>query len=142
MNNTSYEREICINAISSAYKKGYEEGYDHGNQLAPVDFYERGLNDAWECARKIGTEIKDGGIDIYTLKEIFGKEATTVSIFRDYSAKEAIAKINTYEDKQKDDGFTVRDLIESDLKDMASRYSLEEIDDVLNQMRRKGLQNE
>ena len=60
-----------------------KDGYGQG--------YEKGLQDAWECARKIYNDLS---MDKYI--EIFeGK-----SWFFDYNASEAIAKIKEYEEKQ------------------------------------------
>ena len=57
--------------------------------------YQRGLEDAWECARKIALSVEDGG-----MRDVFNVD-TCYSIFIRYSAQEAIAKIAEYE-KQKD----------------------------------------
>ena len=61
--------------------------------------YENGLNDAWECARKITLSACDGGIAIESFKEVFG--ATYYNVIKDCSPSEAIAKIKEYEEKQK-----------------------------------------
>lgn len=62
--------------------------------------YRRGLNDAWECARKICT---NWCLSDKTLAEIFGNGKTIDDIMREYSASEAIAKIKEYEKKQTDE---------------------------------------
>lgn len=61
--------------------------------------YQRGLNDAWECAREIALDVEEGGISVKALRDVFNVN-TCYSIFRMYSAQEAIAKIAEYE-KQK-----------------------------------------
>ena len=93
-------------ASSDEYGKGYDDGIDVG--------YLNGLNDAWECAKKIVLERKDD----YTV-------ADTISIFncnkRDvllhFSASEAIAKIQEYEEKQKKDCETCKQRFCSACKD-------------------------
>ena len=69
--------------------------------------YQRGLDDAWEAAKKIfGYEI-DGGIPIDEIGNVFGyaedKTFCTADIIRHNTAAEAIAKLKAYEEKQKAD---------------------------------------
>jgi len=81
--------------------------------------YQRGLNDAWEAARKIfGYEI-DGGIPIDEIGSVFGysENATfcTADIFRHNTVSEAIEKLKAYEEKQKaDEKIEVGDEVEWD----------------------------
>ena len=67
--------------------------------------YQRGLEDAWEAARKI---MCDDGIDMNTLCTIF-RRGCSDSIIRDYSASEAIAKLKAYEDSKHSDRIEVGD---------------------------------
>ena len=61
--------------------------------LGDYSAYERGLNDAWECAKKI---YNDNTFSVN--EEIFGKGRSHFGkITDDYSASEAIAKIKAYE---------------------------------------------
>lgn len=60
--------------------------------------YQRGLNDAWEAAKKIQCDEK---LDWGTLIHMFNRDSFT-GIFRDFSASEAIAKLKAYEEKQND----------------------------------------
>lgn len=62
--------------------------------------YERGLNDAWEIARRLSCCVFDGGMPYSTLISIFGCEATPNSLYRDYTASEVMAKIKEYEGKK------------------------------------------
>lgn len=62
--------------------------------------YQRGLDDAWECARRISLDVREGGIDAEELLVLFGTYSIH-DILRRCSAQEAIAKIAEYE-KQKD----------------------------------------
>ena len=75
--------------------------------------YQRGLDDAWEAARKIFGYEMDGGIPINELGGVFGyaEDAIfcTADIIRHNSASEAIAKLKSYEEKQKADELKVGD---------------------------------
>ena len=61
-------------------KVGYETGY------------ERGIHDAWECARKIDT---NRDLENY----VFGDDLDNG--YRNLSASEAMAKVKEYEEKQR-----------------------------------------
>lgn len=76
------------------YDRGYEQGFEAGQ-----NGYEQGLADAWKAARKISCYPPDG-FNMIRLREIFGKPETG-SIMKSFSATEAIAKIEAYEEKQK-----------------------------------------
>lgn len=61
--------------------------------------YEQGLNDAWELARKIVVNPIVGGYSISELRDIFGIKSVT-NIICDLTAKEAISKVEDYENKK------------------------------------------
>lgn len=61
------------------------------------DYYEQGLNDAWEAARKVCCFYQQGGLDGATLYELFGKNFAP-NILKDFSASEVIEKLKTLED--------------------------------------------
>lgn len=86
--------------IYNVYNQGYEDGLKDGKESAQIDkstAYERGLNDAWELARKLSNL---GFND--TRKEIFGeKYGLSIDIIKDFSVDEVEAKIEEYEKKQK-----------------------------------------
>lgn len=85
--------------IEKARKEGYDEGVT--DTIFNTDTYIQGLNDAWECARKIVNSYNCNWSDsIPKYADIFG-EYLTVHTF-DISASEAIAKIKEYEDKHTD----------------------------------------
>ena len=106
------------------YERGYEEGLKRGEDIEQANAaetkkevakqnYERGLNDAWECTRKIGK------VNWLTLKqigfEIKDKEKNpSWDVVMEYSASEAITKIKDYEEKQKqtDDKIKVGDEVD------------------------------
>ena len=103
----------------SLYKQGYDEGKDECSYGKLK--YQQGLNDAWECAKKM--ELLTCG----EVAEIFGEQALTYfgnsktpeifGLINQYPASEAIAKIKEYEEKQKvDDEIKVGDeVLETDL---------------------------
>lgn len=90
------------------FDKGYDQGYKDGKDEAyksPVptqDAYQQGLDDAWECAKKIALNLCDGGIDVSILSRIFGVSGDVpFKILKNFSAQEAIGKIKEYEEKTK-----------------------------------------
>lgn len=94
--------------MKRCYDYGYEDGqkeklanamiYDH--EVAEKKAYERGLNDAWEVARKL-VHPRLGGYTEEQKQRIFGEYVSSDSILQNFTAPEAIAKIKAYEDKQK-----------------------------------------
>ena len=68
--------------------------------------YEQGLVDAWELAKKITLAPDDGGIATNDIEAIFGKG--TYCTMRDFTAAEALAKIEAYE-KEKEMEIKVND---------------------------------
>lgn len=81
----------------TGYDKGYAEGIEEGKQCADVDatMYEQGLNDAWECARKIITmEWKDKH------EALNDPSMFLTDMFDNISALEAIEKLRDYEAKK------------------------------------------
>ena len=85
-----------------AYAEGYtlaESKYREARHEMGQEAYQRGLNDAWWAARKIGCMVKDGGLNNDDLTNLFASYATHV-ILRDYGAIEAIKKIREYEERK------------------------------------------
>lgn len=98
-----YQKQVD-EACQRGYNKGYADKTNNDevcNELAK-DIYQRGLNDAWEAARKIVLNPNEGGITVTDLFAIFG-ERSVQSAFKYCSASEAIAKLKAYEEKQKVD---------------------------------------
>jgi hypothetical protein len=62
--------------------------------------YQRGLNEAWECGKKLAWTAKYGGYG-ERLSDVFGRDDTFD--FYDYTPNEAIAKLKAYEEKQNAD---------------------------------------
>ena len=103
---------------ADAYQRGYENGFVAGHLKAEKsgqsfyeDGYKRGLNDAWEAARKICLNDCDGGLTVMEIAKIFD-----VSYYRDalknYSASVAMEKIRQYE-QEKEEEIQVGDEIEA-----------------------------
>ena len=68
------------------------------------DVYNKGLDDAWVLARKIGGSTDFGGYDCAQMGEIFGS-ANSCRIFDKYtSCQEALAKVQEYEKKKAEEG--------------------------------------
>lgn len=67
--------------------------------------YQEGLNDAWECARKI---ICDCNYPHNHLRMSVVKGDTLVKFFTETSASEAVQEIKSYEEKQKQTDAEVR----------------------------------
>lgn len=97
--------------VDEAYQCGYDKGYDKGyadktnndkvgKELAK-DIYQRGLNDAWEAARKIVRMSEGDLLNIFT--ECYPAVCTALQVLLKYDASEAIEKLKAYEEKQKAD---------------------------------------
>ena len=91
--------------ITELFENGYDQGYEDGKN-ASCEYnmeceYIRGLNEAWEAAKKLVHPVNGG----YTgaEKKIIFDNSTSDSILLNYTASEAIAKIKAYEKQQKQD---------------------------------------
>lgn len=122
--------------IEQVRKEAYDKGYDDATakigsdeQAIAEKAYQRGLNDAWEAARKVTQVRKYGGYGD-CLEEVFGRHRAPWDVF-DYSASEAIEKIRQYEHEKEMDG--LRQNIQT-IVDQCG-YSLDEIAEVLQKMR-------
>ena len=62
--------------------------------------YQRGLNDAWETARKIVVDTDHGGLNLDILHKVFDSLSYPY-ILHNNTAQEAIDKLKAYEEKQK-----------------------------------------
>lgn len=61
--------------------------------------YMDGVNEAWECARKVCLDICDDGFTPEELEEIF-EDKSFRNILRDNTGYEAVTKLKRYQDKQ------------------------------------------
>ena len=109
--------EVIMNRIKSdvdslaeeVYKKGYDEGERRATTHAELEAhdieniakenYQKGLEDAWECARKIIGFVSDGGMSYAKLSSIFGT-ISYPAIMRDFSVSESMEKIRAYEEAE------------------------------------------
>lgn len=100
-------QERAIKMMENTFKMCYQEGFDDcykkveeekskavttKEEVAKVE-YERGLNDAWECIKKLYTMYTKGDIT-----KIFN--ASFGSVLKNYSAQECITKIKKYEENK------------------------------------------
>lgn len=101
---------MIVEHVIDLFDHGYDQGYADGKADTPFTdteeaenkAYKHGLEDAWECAKKLCQSVKYGGLEEHC-NEIFEKTPfETFDVF-DFTAAEAIAKIKAYEDKQKQD---------------------------------------
>lgn len=113
--------ESTMVVIHDAFDIGYQQGFEDG-RTALCDCkdnmegeYNRGLNDAWEAARKLVHPVNGGYTD--DEKEMIFDNLTSDSILLHYTASEAIDKIKEYE-QQKQDTIQVGDEVYSEMNDL------------------------
>ena len=111
--------EPDLDAIrTEAYEKGVQDTKQHWvdapRTCAYKCGYENGLNDAWKCARKIGSESMYGlekmGFDFSQC--VIADYNPSWFVVKNYSASECIEKIRQYEQRQ--EGFHVGDEFENE----------------------------
>ena len=85
------------------YGKGCKDGYELG--------YSKGLNDAWEAARKIVLPTRDGGISWSVLKKMFPNADISSDILKEYGAGSAVRRLDEFENLH---SFKVGDEVKSD----------------------------
>lgn len=89
--------QIIEEIKNEAYQRGNEDAWKRIVDVRSKDIecgYNRGLNDSWECGRRITNETS------VVLSKIFG-EVDALAIFQLYTPQEAMQKIKDYERKQK-----------------------------------------
>lgn len=89
--------------LSLLAKANFERGYrqrkvEYGKETEEA--YQRGLNDAWEAARKIALDKEDGGLDTAAYCETFGYGKSFGAVLKTFTASEAVEKIRQYEQEQ------------------------------------------
>ena len=97
------------NWIEKVYRQGYEDKREEecncANQMQEI--YEKGLNDAWECARKMAHMNPDERVNIFGISNnSYGNQR---DVFLELSAFEAIDKIKEYENKQNNKEKDIKD---------------------------------
>ena len=116
--NSDYINDHSGSLQDEAYKQGYAEA--ERIWRAPSsdnEFYQKGLGDAWEAARKIAnmwTRIdNDELLAIFGITERIG-HSTIRSMFEKQTANEAMLELEAYEEKQKaEDEIKVGDEVET-----------------------------
>ena len=102
MRNEQYEK-----GHYDGYIKGYEAGKASAEEDEAIKEYEAGQQDLWEAVRKIILPQEEGGIDVETIKDIFGYSSDITTpfsdlvgidfIFKKYTPQGVINIINEYE---------------------------------------------
>lgn len=96
------EKDMSDNTYRLEYKD-YSDGYSITDFVkddvlhTPDEAYNKGLDDAWELAKKIVLPDHLGGYTVDELKDIFGKN-TFASLMNTFSPQEALAKVKAYEE--------------------------------------------
>jgi hypothetical protein len=109
--NSDYINEHFGELQDDAYNKGYaqcQDDYSDALKHAKDTAYKKGLEDAWEAARRIVVDTDHGGLALGTLSEIFGTQSYSY-IMRENTAQQAIDKIKAYEDGKHSDRIEVGD---------------------------------
>jgi len=97
--------------VEQVRKESYQKGYDDAVEKIGLDeqaiadkAYKKGLSDAWEAARKIGSNsmcsLKEMGFDFSRC--VVADYNPSWFVVKNYSASEAIEKIRQYEQTQKE----------------------------------------
>jgi hypothetical protein len=80
------------------HKDTYSTVWVNDDVLHPADdAYNKGLNDAWNLAKKIVLPSHMGGYTMDEFKNIFDKN-TYISAMSDFTPQEALAKVKKYEE--------------------------------------------
>ena len=92
-------KEAQLVSMEEAYERGYEKGYNDGFECGQHEVttleYQKGLEDAWEAARKLETMQR------YQIDELFPEAGDIAFICNEYSAETVIEKLRTYEEQKK-----------------------------------------
>lgn len=82
--------------LEQVRKEAYRQGYDTGYGTKVNEFYEQGLIDAWEAARKTADYwMHCRSVELFNTPDI-------IKIFENKTASECIEKIRQYERKQEE----------------------------------------
>ena len=133
---TLYTEPDLEQVKKEAYENGYENGFVAGHLKAEKsgqsfyeDGYQRGLNDAWDAARKIINMPEADLLNLFT--ECYAAVCTSVQVFLKYDASECTEKIRQYEQEKEMDG--LRQNIQTIIDKCG--YTLDEIAEVLQKMK-------
>ena len=88
-------QEHCDRARSEGYEDGYEKGraikIDEAHDYSTDKAYQRGLDDAWECAKKIDL-MRDSDV-VAIFGEKYDMDWSLTHISENYSVSEVVARI-------------------------------------------------
>lgn len=104
-----YDEEVIATKF---YEKGRQEALEEVQNCESYG-YEKGLNDAWELAKKLELNECDGGFSSDTIAKAFG--CTVYDTFRLFTPKQAIAKIEAYDESKE---IKVGDVVFNDREDI------------------------
>lgn len=88
--------DIALN-VAHARIAGYEDGYNDGYKAAQTEEYQRGLEDAWEAAKKLSIMTPEEAEKVFHGAEKYNR------FNLGYSGAEAIKKLQDYMQKEKAD---------------------------------------
>ena len=127
----SYTEPDMEKVREEAFKNGYDAACKDIDIKSKINAaYQKGLSDAWECARKIIHMPEGDLLNIFT--ECYSAVCTSVQVFLKYDASEAIEKIRQYEqEKEEQDG--LRQNIQT-IVDQCG-YTIDEIAEMVQKMK-------
>ena len=108
-------RREVTECIDNAYKRGFRDALKESQQFNAENEYRHGLNDAWNCIKKL-YGVDCDCLDVAKKLKVFGTDSLH-DILKKYNPAEAIAKFKEFEDKYDpkqidDDEINVGDEIE------------------------------
>ena len=92
--------DVVQKRIDEAYQRGLKDGKEYGldeSDMREAVSYQKGLDDAWEAARKIAQQWEE---DVDSEHRVVIDDSIRVTL-DSMTASEAIAKLKAYEEKQK-----------------------------------------
>ena len=89
--------------LNRTVKQKNNDALSHAEYLLKrEDEYNRGLNDAWELAKKIVLSESDGGMSVKDFYSIFDKTMGDEDVLKKFTPQEALAKLESYEQSKKE----------------------------------------
>lgn len=100
---TPYTESDMEKVREEAFKNGYDAACKDIDIKSKTNAaYRKGLEDAWETAKKIALDKEDGGLDTVAYCEIFGYGKGFGTVLKTFTASEAIEKIRQYEQEKEE----------------------------------------
>ena len=103
--------DVVQKRIDEAYQRGLKDGKEYGldeSDMREAVSYQKGLDDAWEAARKIAQQWEE---DVDSEHRVVIDDSIRVTL-DSMTASEAIAKLKAYEEQKADDEIKVGDEVE------------------------------